>query len=88
MICRACVLFLSRTAGPPPGLAMLTKGLEDAKAEASRDKGGLGGLGNMFGAPDVLSKIASNPQTAPYLSDPSFMMKLQMLQQQWLVRGV
>lgn len=66
-----------------PGLSMLVKGLEDAKAAASSaDKGGgLGGLGNIFGAPDVLSKIASNPQTAGYLSDPSFMMKLQQLQQ-------
>mmetsp|Transcript_20597 Transcript_20597/g.50670 ORF Transcript_20597/g.50670 Transcript_20597/m.50670 type:complete len:556 (-) Transcript_20597:396-2063(-) len=64
-----------------PGLSMLTKGLEDAKAAGSRDQGGLGGLGNIFGQPDVLQKIASNPQTAGYLSDPSFMMKLQMLQQ-------
>lgn len=64
-----------------PGLAMLTKGLEDAKAEAGRaGGGGLGGLANIFGAPDVLQKIASNPQTAAFLSDPSFMMKLQQLQ--------
>jgi len=64
-----------------PGLAMLTKGLEDAKAAGSRDKGGMGGLGNIFGSPDVLQKIASNPQTAGYLADPSFMMKIQQLQQ-------
>ena len=65
-----------------PGLAMLTKGLEDAKREAERDKGsgGLGGLGNVFSAPDVISKIASNPQTASFLADPSFMMKIQELQ--------
>jgi len=67
--------------GVEPGLAMLTKGLEDAKAEASRDAGGMGGLGNLFGQPDVLQKIASNPQTAAYLADPSFMMKIQQLQQ-------
>ena len=65
-----------------PGLAMLTKGLEDAKREANRDKGagGMGGLGNVFAAPDVISKIATNPQTAGFLADPSFMMKIQELQ--------
>ena len=62
-----------------PGLAMLTKGLEDAKREAEREKGagGLGGLANVFAAPDVISKIASNPQTAGFLADPSFMAKLE-----------
>jgi len=66
-----------------PGLAMLTKGLDDAKREAERDKGsagGMGGLGNVFSAPDVISKIASNPQTASFLADPQFMMKIQQLQ--------
>jgi len=65
-----------------PGLAMLTKGLADAKAEADRDKSasGMGGLGNVFSAPDVISKIASNPQTASFLADPSFMMKINELQ--------
>jgi len=65
-----------------PGLAMLTNGLADAKREAERDKGagGMGALGNVFGAPDVISKIASNPQTASFLADPSFMMKIQELQ--------
>jgi len=61
-----------------PGLGMLTKGLEDAKRE--QNSGGLGGLGNVFGAPDVIAKIASNPQTASFLADPSFMMKIQELQ--------
>jgi len=66
-----------------PALAMLTKGLDDAKREAERDKGsagGMGALGNVFSAPDVISKIASNPQTASFLADPSFMMKIQQLQ--------
>jgi len=65
-----------------PGLAMLTKGLDDAKREAARDKsaGGLNGLANIFSAPDVISKIASNPQTASFLADPEFMMKIQELQ--------
>lgn len=65
-----------------PGLAMLTKGLEDAKHEAERDQGagGLGGLGNVFAAPDVISKIVANPQTASFMADPSFMMKIQEIQ--------
>ena len=64
-----------------PALAMLTNGLADAKREAEREEasGGMGGLGNVFGAPDVLQKIASNPQTAPLLADPSFMAKLEEL---------
>jgi len=67
-----------------PALAMLTNGLADAQREgiaAARDltAGGLGGLGNVFSAPDVLQKIASNPQTAPLLADPSFMAKLEEL---------
>ena len=65
-----------------PGLTMLTNGLSEAKAEAARGGGGggLGGIGNVFAAPDVISKIASNPQTAGFLADPSFMMKIQELQ--------
>ena len=65
-----------------PGLAMLTKGLEDAKKEAEAEKGagGLGGLGNVFSAPDVIPKILANPQTAGFVNDPSFMMKLQEIQ--------
>ena len=46
---------------------MLTRGLEDAKREAAKggggDDGGMAGLGNVFGQPDVLAKIAGNPQT-------------------------
>jgi len=41
--------------------------------------GGMGQLGNVFGAPDVVAKIAANPQTAPLLADPSFMAKIEEL---------
>uniref|UniRef100_A0A7S0J1D4 STI1 domain-containing protein n=1 Tax=Calcidiscus leptoporus TaxID=127549 RepID=A0A7S0J1D4_9EUKA len=67
-----------------PGLAMLTNGLEDAKREAAaRSQGGgddgIGGLGNVFSQPDVLAKIAANPQTAAFLADPTFKAKLEEL---------
>jgi len=64
-----------------PGLAMLTKGLEDAKRESERNNsGGLGGLGNVFSSPDLFAKIASSPQTAGFMADPTFMAKIQELQ--------
>jgi stress-induced-phosphoprotein 1 len=65
-----------------PGLAMLTNGLEDAKREASKGAGGAGagGIGAVFGAPDVLQKIMSNPQTMGFLSDPTYVQKIQELQ--------
>ncbi|KAF2748545.1 hypothetical protein M011DRAFT_352349 [Sporormia fimetaria CBS 119925] len=37
----------------------------------------MGGLGSVFGDPNMLQKLASNPKTAPYLADPEFMKKLQ-----------
>merc|ERR1719408_590293 len=40
----------------------------------------MGGLGNVFSSPDVISKIVSNPQTAPFMADPTFMMKINELQ--------
>merc|ERR1712087_903676 len=65
-----------------PGLAMLTKGLDDAKHEAAKaggDDGGMGSIGNVFSSPDVLQKVASNPQTAGFLADPTFVAKLDEL---------
>jgi stress-induced-phosphoprotein 1 len=65
-----------------PGLAMLTSGLQSVRAEADRQApaGGMGGLGGVFAAPDAISKIASNPQTAGYLADPAFMQKIREIQ--------
>jgi stress-induced-phosphoprotein 1 len=37
-------------------------------------------LGKMFSDPNMLGKLASNPRTAKYLSDPAFLQKLQMIQ--------
>lgn len=40
-----------------------------------------GGLGQMFSDPNLISKLASNPKTSSLLADPSFMAKLQQIQQ-------
>lgn len=39
------------------------------------------GLGQMFNDPNLISKLAANPKTANLLADPSFMAKLQQIQQ-------
>ena len=65
-----------------PGLEMLKKGLADAQGAAAAGRGGgagggLDGLSNVFGAPDLIPRMAANPQTAGFLSDPGFMAKLE-----------
>ncbi len=67
-----------------PANAQAKSGLDSVnraiEAEAEEDgMGGMGGLGNMFSDPQLLSKLAANPKTAPYLQDPTFMAKLQRL---------
>ena len=61
---------------------MLKKGLADAQGAAAAGRGGgagggLDGLSNVFGAPDLIPRMAANPQTAGFLSDPGFMAKLE-----------
>ncbi|KAM3533345.1 hypothetical protein MY4038_003352 [Beauveria bassiana] len=64
------------------GLASVEKAMQQ---EASGFPGAGGddpgaGLSRMFNDPQLLQKLASNPKTSSYLSDPSFMAKLQQLQ--------
>lgn len=40
-----------------------------------------GGLGQMFNDPKLVEKLAKNPKTSAFLADPSFMAKLQQMQQ-------
>lgn len=40
----------------------------------------MGGLGQMFNDPNLITKLASNPKTSSLLSDPSFMQKIQQIQ--------
>ncbi|KAH7916707.1 chaperone [Hygrophoropsis aurantiaca] len=63
--------------------AALRKGLQevqDAKAKDGRGGGG-GGLGGMFSDPNLIGKLATNPRTQKHLADPSFVQKLQLIQQ-------
>lgn len=45
-------------------------------AEELGDDDGAGGIGKMFSDPNLIAKLASNPKTAPLLSDPSFVAKV------------
>ncbi|KAK7742246.1 Hsp90 cochaperone [Cytospora paraplurivora] len=40
-----------------------------------------GGLGQMFSDPSLIGKLAANPKTSSFLSDPTFMNKLRQIQQ-------
>lgn len=60
------------------GLAAVERAI-DAEGSAGGDP--MGGLGNMFNDPQMLQKLANNPKTSSYLSDPTFMAKLQKLSQ-------
>ncbi|KAI0879814.1 uncharacterized protein GGS22DRAFT_113183 [Annulohypoxylon maeteangense] len=40
-----------------------------------------GGIGKMFQDPNLLQKLMSNPKTSGYFADPSFMAKIQAIQQ-------
>ncbi|CAD6909812.1 unnamed protein product, partial [Tilletia controversa] len=64
-----------------PSDAGLTKGLEDARRALESEADGPGGsMSNLFSDPDLFSKLAKNPKTAPLLSDPAFASKLRALQ--------
>jgi len=62
----------------------LKAGLEDAKKAAAapprRGPSGPDGIGQMFQGPELWSKIASDPTTRAYLSEPDFMQMLREVQ--------
>ncbi|KAJ6781569.1 hypothetical protein PWT90_01564 [Aphanocladium album] len=69
--------------------AQLKSGLASVEKAMQQEAGGgfgaggddpAAGLSRMFNDPQLLQKLASNPKTSSYLSDPSFMAKLQQLQ--------
>ncbi len=63
----------------------LLSGMDAAKkaklgpAPSSGAGGGMPGMGGLFG-PDMMAKIALDPKTRGYMSDPEFMKKLELLQ--------
>lgn len=66
-------------AGLKSSLASVQKAMDQ---EAGGGMGDLsGGLGKMFSDPGLLQKLMNNPKTAGYFSDPSFIAKVQALQQ-------
>jgi len=65
-----------------PGDAALTKGLGEVKRDKDKPPfaagGGGMGMNNLFG-PNVMAKIAMHPKLRGYLSDPTYMEKVQKL---------
>ncbi|KAI1119008.1 hypothetical protein F5Y14DRAFT_396180 [Nemania sp. NC0429] len=71
-------------AGLKNSLASVQRAIEQEDAAAGGGFGGgnpMGGLGNMFSDPNLLQKLMSNPKTSGYFADPSFIAKVQALQQ-------
>ncbi|PNP58741.1 hypothetical protein THARTR1_01757 [Trichoderma harzianum] len=65
-----------------PNNAQLKSGI--ASVEKALPSGGsdpTGGVANMFKDPKLIQKLASNPKTSGLLADPTFMAKLQQVQQ-------
>jgi stress-induced-phosphoprotein 1 len=63
-----------------PEDAGLTSGLAEVlKAKTASERTGGGGLGGLF-SPQMLTKLVGHPKFGPKLSDPTFMMKIQMMQ--------
>jgi len=50
-------------------------------AKCQQASQGGGGLGGMFGGPEAMQKLMSNPKIAEYFKDPQFSMMFQMCQQ-------
>lgn len=62
-----------------PGLRKGLQEVTDAKANESRADANP--FGNLFADPNALGKLASNPRTAKYMADPSFVQKIRLAQQ-------
>ncbi|KAI0402857.1 hypothetical protein F4802DRAFT_574041 [Xylaria palmicola] len=70
-----------------PNNAGLKSSLASVNRAIEQDAGGfgggdpMGGLGKMFSDPNLIQKLMNNPKTSGYFSDPSFIAKVQALQQ-------
>ncbi|KAI1163218.1 hypothetical protein F5B18DRAFT_620953 [Nemania serpens] len=71
-------------AGLKNSVASVQRAIEQEDAAAGGGFGGgdpMGGLGKMFSDPNLLQKLMTNPKTSGYFSDPSFIAKVQAMQQ-------
>lgn len=63
----------------------LRKGLQEIKEAKAAEERGDGaealGLGKLFSDPNLIGKLASNPRTQKHLADPTFIQKMQLIQQ-------
>jgi len=60
----------------------LRKGLQEVQDAKAREGSAAGaGLGKIFSDPNILGKLAANPRTQKHLADPSFVQKIQLIQQ-------
>ncbi|KAI0203544.1 hypothetical protein F4808DRAFT_417088 [Astrocystis sublimbata] len=69
-------------AGLKTSLASVKRTIEQEELDAGGAGGDpMAGLGKMFSDPNLLQKLMSNPKTSGYFADPSFISKVQALQQ-------
>lgn len=62
---------------------ILKKGLAEVRRAMDNEAMGPGGdmgLGKMFNDPQLMAKLAAHPKTKDFVSDPSFVQKIQQLQ--------
>lgn len=59
----------------------LRKGLQEVQDAQAKDDRGDSGLAKMFRDPNLIGKLAANPRTQKHLEDPTFVQKLNMMQQ-------
>lgn len=59
----------------------LRKGLQEVQDAQAKDDRADSGLAKMFQDPNLISKLAANPRTQKHLADPTFVQKLNMMQQ-------
>ncbi|RYP57180.1 hypothetical protein DL770_010732 [Monosporascus sp. CRB-9-2] len=65
--------------GLKSSLASVKRAMEQEAGGAGFDP--TGGIGKMFSDPNLLQKLMNNPKTSGYFADPSFIAKIQAIQQ-------
>ncbi|CAJ2500786.1 Uu.00g036390.m01.CDS01 [Anthostomella pinea] len=68
-------------AGLKSSLASVQRAMEQESGGAGLGGDPTGGLGKMFSDPNLLEKLMKNPKTSGFFADPSFIAKIQAIQQ-------